>query len=132
MRAERTLAAAVLALALAACSRPQAGAERLQRDPPPPAPDAALLARLGLMESASNDSLPPGRVHDLLVTTCTRCHPSPLIAQPRKAREEWGKRVAKTWGGGAVRADPDRVALVAALGERFPAAEPHGALAAMP
>jgi hypothetical protein len=132
MHAERILAAAALAFALAACSRPQAGAERLQHDAPPPAPDPALLARLGPIESASNDSLPPGRVHDLLVTTCTRCHASTLITQQRKTPAEWGKTVEKMVGWGAVLADSDRLALVAALAERFPAAEPKGTPAAMP
>src|SRR3954468_18852089 len=126
MRAERILAAAALALALGACTRRQAGAERVERDAPPPAPDAALLARLGPMEAASNDSLPPGRVHDLLVTTCIRCHASTLITQQRKTPAEWGKTVEKMVGWGAVLADSDRLALVAALAERFPAPEPRG------
>src|SRR4051812_2362628 len=106
MWAERAAGSLLLALALAACSRPEASSQSgAGGDAPPPAPDAALTARAGLIETASIDTLPAGRAHDLALGACTRCHAATMITQQRKTPEEWQKTVDKMVGWGAVLAD---------------------------
>ncbi|MFL5384264.1 MAG: hypothetical protein ACJ8GN_17215 [Longimicrobiaceae bacterium] len=94
------LAAAAMLLALAACDRGRAPRESDVRDGPPPAPDAALLARIGELENAAIDSLPPGHGKEVLLRACTTCHAATLITQQRKPAAEWAKTVDKmvSWG----------------------------------
>ena len=93
-------ALAALLLALAACDRDRAPREAEGRDGPPPAPDAALLARLGELENQAVDSLPPGHGKDMLLRACTTCHAAALITQQRKPAAEWAKTVDRmvSWG----------------------------------
>jgi cytochrome c5 len=95
-----TLAAAAMLVALAACDRGRASREAEVHDGPPPAPDAALLARIGALENQAIDSLPPGHGKDVLLRACTTCHAATLITQQRKPAAEWAKTVDKmvSWG----------------------------------
>jgi len=95
-----TLAAAVVLLALAACDRGRTSRAADARDGPPPAPDSALLARIGVLENRAIDSLPPGHGKDVLLRACTTCHAATLITQQRKPAAEWAKTVDKmvSWG----------------------------------
>ena len=93
--------AAALALALAACNRGRPARAADDHDAPPPAPDAALLARAGALENQVIDSLPPGPGKDVLLRTCTSCHAAALITQQRKPPSEWAKTVDKMVGWGA-------------------------------
>jgi cytochrome c5 len=81
-------------------------------DAPPPAPDAALLARAGALENQALDSLPPGPGKDVLLRACTSCHAATLITQQRKTPEEWVKTVDKMVGWGAPLAAEEKQELV--------------------
>ena len=97
----RSAALAALLVALAACGRGQARRDADVHDGPPPAPDAALLARIGALENQAIDSLPPGDGKDVLLRACTTCHAATLITQQRKPAAEWAKTVDKMVGWGA-------------------------------
>ena len=100
MSSRDAILAGALVLALGACERgrpPPVAA----RDAPPPAPDAALLARAGVLENQALDSLPPGPGKDVLLRACTSCHAATLITQQRKTPEDWAKAVDKMVGWGA-------------------------------
>ena len=99
MRSADAFVAAAALLVLAACDRGRPPAA--VRDTPPPAPDAALLARAGALENQAMDSLPPGPGKDVLLRACTSCHAAALITQQRKPPAEWVKTVDKMVGWGA-------------------------------
>jgi hypothetical protein len=107
-----TLAAAAMLVALAACDRGQAHREADVHDGPPPAPDAALLARIGTLENQAIDSLPPGHGKEVLLRACTTCHAATLITQQRKPAAEWAKTVDKMVGWGAPLDSLERQGLV--------------------
>jgi cytochrome c5 len=101
MSSRDALLAVALVVALAACDRGRPSRAADAHDSPPPAPDAALLARAGTLENQAIDSLPPGPGKDVLVRACTTCHAATLITQQRKPAAEWAKTVDKMVGWGA-------------------------------
>ena len=101
MSSRNAILAAALVLALAACDRGRPARAADEHDAPPPAPDAALLARAGALENQAIDSLPPGPGKDVLLRACTTCHAATLITQQRKPPAEWAKTVDKMVGWGA-------------------------------
>jgi cytochrome c5 len=123
MSSRDAIVGAALVLALGACDRgrpPPVAAH----DAPPPAPDAALLARAGALENQALDSLPPGPGRDVLLRACTSCHAVPLVTQQRKTPEEWAKTVDKMVGWGAPLRPEDREALLAYLSSSTRATDP--------
>ena len=123
MSSRNAALAAALLLALAACDRgrPPAGAH----EPPPPAPDAALLARVGALENAAIDSLPAGPGKEVLLRACTSCHAVPLITQQRKPAAEWAKTVDKMVGWGAPLQPDEKQGLVDYLASIHPVPAPE-------
>src|SRR3954469_12937828 len=111
--------AAALLPALPACDRGRARPPA-QHSAPPPAPDAALLARVGALENAAVDSLPPGAGRDVLLRACTSCHAASLITQQRKPPAEWAKTVDKMVGWGAPLRAEEKQALVDYLAALHP------------
>lgn len=98
--ADARAVAFALLLAIAACGRGQTSRAAGVHDGPPPAPDPALLARIGALENQAIDSLPPGHGKEMLLRACTTCHSATMIAQQRKPAAEWAKTVDKmvSWG----------------------------------
>lgn len=124
MSSRDAVLAAALVLALAACERgrpPPAAAH----DAPPPAPDAALLARAGVLENQALDSLPPGPGKDVLLRACTTCHAATLITQQRKTPEEWAKTVDKMVGWGAPLNPEEKQRLVQYVAAIHPSRKPR-------
>ena len=119
----RSLFAAALVLALAACDR---GGERTAAaaSDAPPAVDSALLARAGALENAAIDSLPAGAGKDVLLRACTSCHSAALITQQRKPPEEWVKTVDKMVGWGAPLPPEEKQTLVDYLAALRPVPPP--------
>lgn len=108
----RSAVLAALLLALAACGRGQTSRKADAHDGPPPAPDSALLARVGTLENQAIDSLPPGHGKEMLLRACTTCHSVQMVTQQRKPAAEWAKTVDKMVGWGAPLQPADRQALV--------------------
>jgi cytochrome c5 len=115
MSSRDAVLAVALLLALAACDRGHTARAADVHDTPPPAPAAALLARVGALENRALDSLPPGPGKDVLIRACTQCHAASLITQQRKPPEEWAKTVDKMVGWGAPLGAEERQALVSYL-----------------
>lgn len=119
----RSLIAAALGLALAAChygiDRDEAAASDA-----PPAVDSALLARAGVLENAAIDSLPVGAGKDVLLRACTSCHSAVLITQQRKPPEEWVKTVDKMVSWGAPLPPEEKQTLVDYLATMHPISPP--------
>jgi cytochrome c5 len=115
MSSRDAVAVAALLLGLAACARGRPTRAADVHDTPPPAPSAALLARVDALENQAIGSLPPGPGKAVLLRTCTSCHAVSLITQQRKTAEEWAKTVDKMVGWGAPLRAEEKAGLVAYL-----------------
>jgi hypothetical protein len=77
---------------------------------------------LGVTEalSAQSAALPPSPVTDKVVTACTECHDTSIIAQQRLSKAAWTKEVDKMTKWGALVAASDREAVIEYLSVNFP------------